>query len=405
MTFSTVQSTRSFRRASSSILESASSAFDGGLPIASSRLISSSLSDSLAALTSSLDTEELSTSSSSLRTPTSSSLTRTRTSSLATSTDTSDGAGLSSSTDTPSSAASPTSSAAPSVSPNDKASDGGGTNTGAIVGGVVGGVVGFLAVVALLGLLFWLWRRKRRNAAKDPYNRPMDYVHNSPSDYDGYGQTVTRSNMSGFDDTAANYAELPASSPIPGAPPVSSGVAGMGTGAAVAGGAAAATRRHSSSNAAPVRAHSTSRAGVQPPTTSTLASTADEMVGIPSAPPPPPRKTSQRRRSPPAPPVGAAGRRHSGGTNQTQSTEYVDVDPTSWPTSDTWVEANDSPYARAGVGHSNDDEPPPPMAFHMRPGQIVSNASPVGAFTESWQNNARSAVPIRTSQAIRDSLR
>ncbi|WFD20970.1 hypothetical protein MCAP1_003225 [Malassezia caprae] len=109
-------------------------------------------------------------------------------------------------------------------------------------------------------------------------------------------------------------------------------------------------------------------------------------------------RSSRARRSPPMSQSLA-----NNGQGVSPYAEYADVDPTLWR--ETWASA-DSPYGRAGVGHASmEDEAPPPRAFHMQPGQLVSNFSPVSAFSQPWNaGNQGQAVPTRSSRVIRESL-
>lgn len=73
--------------------------------------------------------------------------------------------------------------------------------------------------------------------------------------------------------------------------------------------------------------------------------------------------------------------RTSGGAT-THATEFYE--PNNQMLSATYEDAwasSDSPYGRAGVGRVMEEDPPPPRAFHMQPGQVYTHASPLGAFT------------------------
>ena len=113
---------------------------------------------------------------------------------------------------------------------------------------------------------------------------------------------------------------------------------------------------------------------------------ADNVVGMsgpatrPPRPPRPPRSTADAQQMPAAAPTPAW--RRSAAASQTPGA-YYEADPDLLTTTyeDTWASA-DSPYGRAGVGRVTDDDPPPPRAVHMQPGQVYTNVSPLGAFTQ-----------------------
>ena len=96
-----------------------------------------------------------------------------------------------------------------------------------------------------------------------------------------------------------------------------------------------------------------------------------------------PKQTTNRPRVSPAyaatPTQGV--QRTSGGAT-THATEFYE--PNNQMLSATYEDAwasSDSPYGRAGVGRVMEEDPPPPRAFHMQPGQVYTHASPLGAFT------------------------
>lgn len=292
------------------------------------------------------------------------------------------------------------SSSAP-VHPQQQVSSGG-DNTGAIAGGVVGGVVGAILLVVLAGLLFWCLRRKKRaqqatyvhdvsqepgpsygDAAQVPSQRGATATETAPT----IARTVAPT-------TTTAPAPAPAPAPATGAGVPSSELTGAGAGLAAGGLASAAPRQ------APVATTPAPSAAVTHPPI--MEEPADRAVGT-AAPLQatsnlPYARPSRVSRSPPL-----SQTRSNSGQAVTPYADYADVDPTMWR--DTWASA-DSPYGRAGVGHAGmEDEGAPPRAFHMQPGQLVSNASPVGAFSQPWNSGAQSqAVPHRSSRVIRESL-
>lgn len=318
-------------------------------------------------------------------------------------------------------------SSSPSASPSSSNLESGShTNTGAIAGGVVGGVVGAILLAALLAMLFICLRKRRRtNTAPEmahqtnypattgaaSYGGATQYgAQPSESNYDtrGYPASVNTA-ASPFGAAAANYEEQPSYAPTQAtaseiAPPVAAaGLAGTGAGAAAARRPSVAQRR------------GTITRTNEPQSPSERAAAADEVVGMHPSPPQSPVYT-QAYEQPPAPvspPRAAAFDRTSydqGSYDRPHSNVYDQDDPSVWPSSymDSWV-GGENPYSAAGVSHAGHgaEDPPPPTAFHMRPGQTVptgaSSMSPVGAFTQPFSaTNGSTTAAQRSTRAARD---
>lgn len=137
---------------------------------------------------------------------------------------------------------------------------------------------------------------------------------------------------------------------------------------------------------------------------------ADEVVGMAPGSTATASREARRTRSPTQPsPATMASHRMSNGASTMRSSGYADAEPGMWPTTDVWATASDGPYARAGVNsHTADEEPAPPTAFHMRPGQLVENASPLGAFSQPYQQSsstrAQQTAPLRSARVVRENL-
>lgn len=292
-----------------------------------------------------------------------------------------------------------TSSSSPGVSPQEQVSSGS-DHTGAIAGGVVGGVVGLIVLLALAWFIFWAFRKKKRaqqaNYVHDVSQEPgpsfstATHVPPSPTSPDGgavldSSPTILRSTRN-----ASASAPVSATGTSPTTDPI---MTGAGAGLA-AGGLATVAPGHTTSPATPPQTMGVSQ---QP----NIHQRGDDAAGPPPAGQSPSalpyaRTTRASRTSPMV--------QNRGGSAQAGPlySEYVDVDPALWR--ETWA-SSDSPYGRAGVGHAMEEEAPPPRAFHMQPGQLVSNASPVGAFSQPWNTAQPSHVaPTRSSRVIRESL-
>ena len=251
--------------------------------------------------------------------------------------------------------------------------------------------MGLILLAVLAGLLFWALRKKKRT-------QQATYVHDvsqEPGPSFGSVSSVPPSaspqQSAAVPETSTTISRTTAA-PAPTAAanaPLASGVTGAGAGLA-AGGLASAPPYHTT---APTTSSPTTSATYQPnPPMAESAMATQPASNLPYARP------LRASRSPP----GSQSR-----VNQSQGVspyaEYADVDPNLWQ--DTWASA-DSPYGRAGVGHATmEDEALPPRAFHMQPGQLVSNVSPVGAFSQPWNAGSQGqAVPTRSSRVIRESL-
>ncbi|WFD28633.1 hypothetical protein MNAN1_003646 [Malassezia nana] len=289
------------------------------------------------------------------------------------------------------------------VSPQEQVSSGD-NHAGAIAGGVVGGVVGLIVLIALAWLLFWFLRKKKRAQQVDyvhdvsqepgPSFGTATHVPSSPRSPEGgavmdSSPTILRSTRN-----ASASAPVSAMAASPSTEPIMTG-AGAGAGAGLAAGGLAT-----------VAPGQTTSPATQPQTMGLSQQPNGNQWGNDAAGPPP------AGQSPSALPYarnsravrGSSMAQNRGGTAQAEPiySEYVDVDPALWR--ETWASA-DSPYGRAGVGHANEEEAPPPRAFHMQPGQLVSNASPLGAFSQPWSTAQPSqAAPTRSSRVIRESL-
>lgn len=254
---------------------------------------------------------------------------------------------------------------------------GGGSNTGAIVGGVVGGVGGFLVLLALALFGYWLYRRKKRlNDGQVAYQHPTDDM----SHVDPYSQPA-------YEETTAPP------------PPLKGNAAGVGAGSNHAGAtvlaAAPASTLSAVPPAAPAAAPMRGRTVYED-----APNTLSDETEIPSSPsyaaPSPSRSATAsppRMRS-----MGQTAPSRPSAPNQA----HMPVDASFWPSTynDGWV-SGQSPYAAAGVGHAYEgDQAPPPVAVHMRPGQIFHHASPVDAFSQPYGQPAGT----RTSRVIRESL-
>jgi len=404
--------------AASSILAGYSSTLaDGGvggvglsstLSSASSSISSSILSKSSTSLEDETSSSTSTSSPTSSSSPLSSSTRTTSTSSSRSATSTrrsSSTRGHSSSdADTPTGASSLSSAAPPAassssapVSPHEQVSSGS-DHTGAIAGGVVGGVGGAILLAILAGLLFWAIRKKKRA-------QPANYVHDvsqepgpsfGPSNDVPPGTPPQRAAAVPETSTTISHTAATTSAPAPAVgaitpPSTALTSAGTGAGAGLAAGGLASVSSYQTPS--PSAAAQTTTATSQPTTQMT-----DNAVGMQATSTMPYTRPSRATRSPPT-----IQRRVNNSQVVTPYAEYADVDPALWR--DTWASA-DSPYGLAGVGHAPmEDEASPPRAFHMQPGQLVSNFSPVGAFSQPWNaGNQGQAVPTRSSRVIRESL-
>ena len=261
----------------------------------------------------------------------------------------------------------------------------------------MGGVVGLLLVLGLIGLLFWLLRRKRKNTESKFVDAPS--TQDFPREYDNVGSAAYGQGAQFYQDaplppshsspsySARDFATVPISS-MPSIPPGTAAPTAASAAAAVPVTASAATPSRSAvipPTSLPTSAGAAAPAPAPYPASHTRGA-ADNVVGMsgpatrPPRPPRPPRSTADAQQMPAAAPT--PGWRRSAAASQTPGA-YYEADPDLLTTTyeDTWASA-DSPYGRAGVGRVTDDDPPPPRAVHMQPGQVYTNVSPLGAFTQ-----------------------
>lgn len=268
----------------------------------------------------------------------------------------------------------------------------------------MGGVVGLILLATALALLFFCLRKRRKPTpayagAGGAAGAPSAYASRPPpSNYNAGSSPMNTSASTPFGNAAANYEEAPAPpithSVVPDAAPAAAG-AGMAGMAGTGAGAAAARR-----SAAPPRRVASTRSGMERSASNTnMAAAADEVVGVGSSSP------GRGGYSAYDSPVSS---RHRGSQDVPQQGLYQHGDPTVWPSSymDGWI-AGENPYAAAGVGHGYADDPPPPTAFHMRPGQTLpggTNLSPVGAFTQQPYSGSSGSTGAaqRSSRATQD---
>lgn len=364
-----------------------------------------------------------------------------------------------------SSSASPEATAPTSPTNNIQSS---GSSTGKIVGGVVGGVVGALVLLAILALacLFFRRRQRKNDAAaisRDHGTHSDGYYDPGPGPYSGPPRQEYAAEPQY--DYGAQYAQEPHydmqqvdEGPFQDAPtglqsyePGAAGVGAAGAAGAGAGGATGVTsythddhgagtgtversgsrrtfedapgspvdatyadgqrRRGSARRPAPrEHGHAAADGGmVAPPSVRTrMADAADEVVGsrpAASGPKPAPLRdqTGVGTNISSSPPRRSAPVREDPAQFHDAPQQSADV----FNFLDGWT-GEHGPYAAAGVGHRYEDDHPPPVAFHMRPGQVIPRGqgpydmSPVGAFT---QQNSGAAEGTRRARPYASSGR
>ena len=253
---------------------------------------------------------------------------------------------------------------------------------------------GALVLAAALALLFFLMRKRRSPAPAQPMNETvgLDSYRGSAPRSQSYVPTAPApsGDAAMFGSAASTYEEPP----LPPQPPAAENYAGYGAGFSTATPNTAVPGVASSAGAAGIgTAAAANRRSVQgsPRTrqyTRDAAVPRHRMSGVNATGEP--LNTSPRAARRSAAGAGAWG--SAANSREGLPRQYYGAPGTVWY--DEW-NSDTSPYATAGVGHTYDEEHPPPVAFHMQPGQIVRpvsgnyNMSPVGAFTESSANGTR----------------
>lgn len=277
---------------------------------------------------------------------------------------------------------------------------------------MVGGVVGLAVVIALAALLAWYLRRKRRSAA--PTAAEPTETTEFPTGYDDYGPQG-----GGSTDVVHRPVYYDAPAPVSEPPEPAGGTQGLlatGAGAGVAGAAAAAPASSSTSwpatsapgsvpgtappvsaPSAPARANvsrnissgrlqkaADEEVGMRPQTSTRVSRQAPVAASATDTQSTPQRTTTRPRVSQAHATSPTQGVQRTSGGATTHATEYYmpDNQMLSATYEDAWT-STDSPYGRAGVGRVMEEDPPPPRAVHMQPGQVYTHASPLGAFTHT----------------------
>ena len=271
---------------------------------------------------------------------------------------------------------------------------------------MVGGVVGLAVVIALAALLAWYLRRKRSSAAPTAAE-PTDTTE-FPTGYDDYDPSGGGSN---------NVVHRPVFYDAPVAAPEQSAPASgmqelLATGTVPGAGTAAAAPANTSPPwpAAPAPAprgtppvsapnepaktntprdissgrlqNAADEAGLQRQTSTRPTRQAPVAAPATDSQRTPKQTTNRPRVSPAYAATPTQGVQRTSGGATTHATEFYE--PNNQMLSATYEDAwasSDSPYGRAGVGRVMEEDPPPPRAFHMQPGQVYTHASPLGAFT------------------------